>query len=176
MSTLVNSASHHFPRLSPLTPLFLLTRCLCSAAPLTTAAWIVYYYLIAAVDSNQGLKWMLPAVCLLPLFLPSSDFVFHSVCFSDLLFMHWPHGGGEAPSVVSALQQTQTVDSANKFLKFCEHVVRKFSLLQYRLKGENSVVSHFGGLYCRFYFAKTGLDVSDNIVHIHTNCSHVNWW
>lgn len=30
------------------------------------------------------------------------------------------------------------------------------------------------GLYHRFYFAKTRLDVSDKMVHIHPNCSPVD--
>lgn len=63
---------------------------------------------------------------------------------------------------------------SKRVLKILWRCSQKFSLLKCRWKGRNSVVSHFGGLYCRFHFAKTGPDVSDNIVHIHANCSPVD--
>lgn len=139
-----------------------LTRCVCSVTPLTTAGWVVYYYLIAAVGSHQGLRWMVPAVSLLSLFF-SFLTVFCALTLSDLLHMQWHHGGGEAPSLVSTLllsQQTRslilwrchqhTTVQMNKGRKFC-------------------TVS-----FCKFYFAKTGIDVSDKMVHIQPNCSPVD--
>ncbi len=163
-------ASNPRSLLSPLTPLPCLTRCVCSVTPITTAGWVVYYYLIAARRLPSGFKMNVSScfpVLIISLLFWLRLLLSHLVRFAAhavASWWWWSSFGGEY----------FTGDPANSFLKFSEDAVKKSSTLQSRWQGGNSVVSHFVGLYCRFYFAKTGLDVSDKLVHIHPNCSPVD--
>ena len=86
---------------------------------------------------------------------------YFSWCLTSLDFppMQWPHGIWELLSVVSTFTVVPEYGPSKQVSKTHGKFI---------WKAGNSAVSHFVGLYCRFHFAKTGIDVSDKMVFILT--------
>lgn len=165
----------HPPAPPPLTPPAGPARCICAASPLPPPGWAVYYCLITAVGSYQALTWVLPAVCpaLIISLLLSFALSPCQICRTCTglmvvvveLLKWWVHHRWPGLCI-----------HVDKFLKSSEDAVKKalHATLQYMREAGNPAVSHSVGLYFRFYFTKTTIDVSDKMVRLHPNCSRVD--